>query len=218
MMTTVLHRFRLVAFLLVAPFIFSSCNPDEEDTTPTPTPQTPSDWWDPHYAKFTVDGSLNYHLIEGQDGVGTGLAGDHSINAGAMSKYAYGYNIYRDVAVDTEDVGLTIFLVHSTDQYVDDDAFAAMFSTGPRPYAPAGVQFPTGMEVTLGYGMGEYSTRYAPGTQTGSAFTIVQHTPYHIWGQRGQFVKVTFNCKLYNSSGNMITLTNGEAVISLEVL
>jgi len=225
---TFLNRLSMVAFLSAATFLFSSCNPDEEDTTPqNPTPTPPADWWDPHYVKFTFDGN-NYNYVHDGVIVSAGVTSSHNFPSDQTESaiLSHGYSISKNEPSLT-DYGITIYRVHSTEPggwLLDDPDFDALFpSTFPNniPYAVATQSYPTGIEINVwrmesNGDYVEYSTRNLPGTQTGSNFTVLNRRPFDFWDDHSMILKVTFNCKLYSETGAMLELTNGEGVISLE--
>jgi len=54
----------------------------------------------------------------------------------------------------------------------------------------------------------EWSTDLGSANQTGSTFNITEHIA-NTDGYSQHISKATFNCKLYNSTGASMTLTNG---------
>jgi hypothetical protein len=85
-----------------------------------------------------------------------------------------------------------------------DATFKAFFNPGSYSYSTTWLN---GVYIMMEIGGVEYST-LNPGSQAGSTFTITDRLEF-TGGLYSVKVKITFNCKLYNASGGVKTVTEG---------
>ena len=64
----------------------------------------------------------------------------------------------------------------------------------------------------------QWSTGFGAATQTGSTFTVTEMISKKVLGYQDVKIKGTFNCTLYDGSGNSKTVTNGNFVAVFESL
>jgi hypothetical protein len=97
---------------------------------------------------------------------------------------------------------------------LDDNAFANFFKPGTYPYSPTGKYPMNGIKIVYFDSQGnDWSSDYAPGTQTGSNFTITASSDATQLFDKTMKVSATFNCKVYNQQGQSKTITNGKMTL-----
>ena len=97
--------------------------------------------------------------------------------------------------------------------------FDSIFGVGTQPYMdndPANAETP-GIEIRwTDDDLKTWSTRN--GTQSGSTFNVTKSEPFTIEGMHQNKVDGTFNCKLYDTSGNSINVTGGTFFMTFQIL
>jgi hypothetical protein len=162
----------------------------------------------------TVDGS-NFTYIDQNSPVsgGTGASkGSNAPNTSAVYQ-SYWYNDNNNNTYFQFNKG-TLNFQGST---APSAQFADFFKTGSYPYSGPGVDPVNGIVISyFDNSNNEWRTDNAPGTQTGSTFVITAVQDATILGTAREKVTATFNCKVYNSSGQSKTITNGKTVTYFE--
>jgi hypothetical protein len=97
-----------------------------------------------------------------------------------------------------------------------DSIFEPFFAPASYQYSPNSAD---GIVIEWYDSNGElWSTEIGTANQSGSSFVIVANLSSHVNGYLDVKLKATFNCKLYNASGQSKTLTEGLYVGSFEAI
>jgi hypothetical protein len=164
-----------------------------------------------YYYEATIDGTVYKETCTATNDYIPGS----SLDGGGPSA-----SFSADIAPDADTIPIneTAFGITKgiySDYYdVTDSSFEAFFSPGSYPFASSF----GGSGITIGWtdksGV-DWESNNAPGTQSGSNFTItkVETTTGIVYnGTYYVTVTATFNCILYDGNGNSKTVTNGTFV------
>ncbi len=205
----------IIAALVLSSFIFGCKKKDdttpEAEATPTTTGTTGSsvNAGSTPQVKFSVDGTpYSYvqsmgstpYLANGQANNGSLTGGVGTMTVGTLFMNVPGSTIMtiykRNLNVTTSGTSNTVF--------------ANFFPKTTHPYYSSTVT--DGVAISWFDASGT-EWKSSNGSQTGSVFTIVD-TQSSIDGNGEANMKVyaTFNCKVYNSTGTVKTITNGQFV------
>lgn len=201
-----------IIFLTIAPIcmycLMLSCK-KKSDSTPTSTTSstssTPLSINSPYQASFTLDGTkISYVFGTANFDTNYGAGGSIGTSGSPTNRY------FTASVGETSGIGLTITkgtLVVATGGYPSNTAFSTFFPVGTVPFAPAATT-PNGIVVSYWDGTTKWSTDLGTADQTGSNFKI-EASSFNAGVDYTAKTYLTFNCKLYDGSGNMKTLTNG---------
>lgn len=210
---------RIYAFLLpiacVSLFMtFTGCSPDDDDVaTPsgggTPAPGIPAG----DHVRFTLNGQESTYSVDGRYDIG---ALGTSQEEGTVHQEAQG-SVLLDQQVEPP---MMLYWTVLKEFHAPDWGFTptpeeqyAMITQGAKVFG-RGVEV-VGLDdrrdgVVVSYIAPDgtmWTTDQGTGDQTGSSFTIVSKEAVSHWMYQAR-VLVTFSCKLYNGTGDVMTLTN----------
>lgn len=105
-------------------------------------------------------------------------------------------------------------LVFSGSPTADSATFSPFFPLGSYAYS---VGAANGIEISYWDASGtQWSTGLGAGTQTGSTFNVIDKKSAMVLGYFDVKIKATFNCTLYDGSGNTKTVTGGTMIVQFE--
>jgi len=220
------NRFNAAALLLAATMIFSSCKPDEEDTTPTPTPTPTANWWDTPYVKFTVDGVVyNYVTQAGIVSYDISHVNHTSTEPTEPTVLEYQFGIDKDdmSATDYRTLFSRVHTLELGQSTLSNSSFDALFPISDLPYHNYDMTEEEGIYMIIRRPESvdpfaeTYSTNFGTAEQNGSYFVISDKKVLDTADGHFVVVKVLFKYKAYNmSSGASIEVTNGEGVLKFK--
>ncbi len=196
--------------LIAAPFLASCSKKDDSSQPNNSIPATPVGGNSitinsSHQVWMKIDGNVYSKIVNGND-IMPGVSADKQI-AGLpdTSSGSYGSFIYDNNTSNSYfavDKGRMIFFGSQPDTM----SFKNFFSTGSYSYS-AGAQ--NGISISY-YDSNNalWSTDQGTGDQTGSTFTITDRKTNNAFDYT-VIIRAIFNCKVYNSSGQSKTLTEG---------
>ena len=204
-----MKKITVVAFSLA--LIFVGCKKDSNDDAAPGTPtltvnSTPQ-------VSFKLDGVAT-SVIESSTIIqyvfsSKSLATPPDSSSGAWS--AVFTNDATGDAIFTVDKGFLNFLGASP----TTAAYSTFFKVGSSSYV-ANPDNQLGVRMSYVINGVEWSTNAGAGTQTGSTFAISETQNWSLNGETGVNILASFNCKLYDGSGNSKTITNGVAVCAFQ--
>lgn len=199
-----------IFYILTICSVFLSCSKKDD---PEPTPSTPVLTYSstPQFSASLNGTTLSMIAdgltIESVVGSSNSLYPVPNISTGNYSNYI-GNNV-TDVGISLKRGGL-LFMGFPP----SDSLFLSYFPTGSYNYTTDGVN---GIRVSYIDANGTlWSTDLGTAVQTGSTFTIDERAGQDVFGYYSVRYKASFSCKLYDTSGNTIDLTNGVIVGSFE--
>lgn len=201
-------------FILFSLVIFS-CKKKDEEPEPepkvpvvnNPTPKEPA-----LFLKAQIDTmDIDYSIITGLEPLNASSSSDASIGSGGMaSTFKYGTSISS--LAEERAIYITIGTLYLPDggrPYTEE--FFDFFQIGTYNYSN---EADDGIEIVF---LDENGTIWTSnGDQTGSSFEISKTTNNSFWGTEYVEFLATFNCTLYDESGNSMLLTNGSCKSSFE--
>lgn len=215
----------LLSLILIALFVFAACKKKTSDPEPAPAPTTTTTTTtggttttapsvsigSTPQVQFSIDG-VAASYVESVTGtfVGNGQSNIGTINsaAGTMTVGTSFFNSAGDI--------ITVYkrtFHYTPGAGLDPDTeFSNFFQKRTHPYT-MGVA--NGIAIEWHDAAGNiWSTENGTADQTGSVFTIVDNLQDYErdGGDLSMKMHATFNCKLYNASGAVKTLTNGKIV------
>lgn len=217
---------KLPLILLAGMLVFTSCKKDKEEETPTPTtptaPTAPPVTSNPYYftAKFNgskkeagaVTNVFNFNAYTNGSGQGTSSGSGNYVTELYTLFLTMKDAIYSSTTSPRFEVG---FIDASLVEPTSDGEYEAMISTGSYGYGKE-----DGLSTVEGVYVKYYdhttnkvwSTNLGTGDQTGSTFNVTNYVDNPNYNN-DYILKVftaTFSCKLYDDSGNSITVTEGK--------
>jgi len=198
----------LLIGLIVSVFSIVSCK-KKDDPAPAPTTPTttaPTSINSTRQATFKLDGTkVSYVFGNANFDMSYGAGGGIGSGGSPTTRYF-------DASIgNVSGVGITITkgtLVVAAGGYPSDAEFATFFPVGTVAYSPA-LSNPNGIEISYWDGTTQWKSNFGTADQTGSAFSIVDRKFTTMGGDYTVKTYLTFNCKLYDGSGNVKTLTDG---------
>lgn len=159
----------------------------------------------------TIDG-IDYEYIEQQDDVSGGVGTNKVLNVGSYSTAKYSTNLYyydNDEDIAGVDIGTLGFI--ASDDTPTNSEFEDFVKKGVYNYsidAEDGIEF-----FWMDDNGTEWSTSLGTANQTGSSFEIVEvKETTSFFGDYTITFRATFNCTLYDGTGQKKVLTNGSYV------
>ncbi len=200
-----MNKIKLLFIALILLMVVGGCK--KRTTTPIPAANSSVATSTNSVNSFTgnIDG-VAYTYKEGVNDVEGSSISNKSLNAGSTSSGIFGTTLDYSTT-DDGIMSINKGTIYFTDSSPDNAAFKSFFSTGTYLYSLHGAN---GVEVNWTDANGvDWSTSYGTGDQTGSTFSI--QTSQVAATINDYYIKVTlkFSCKLYNTSGQSKTLTNG---------
>ena len=104
-------------------------------------------------------------------------------------------------------------LTYTGSSIADQTTFNAFFPVSAYSYSPNAAN---GVEFQYWIGGTMWSTSLGTADQTGSAFTVTERVTGTVLGYSQVKIKTTFNCKIYDGSGNSKTVTGGTMIVDFE--
>lgn len=197
------QSYAFFAFIMMI-FFISSCK--KKSTTPTTTntggaPAITSSF----YFQAKIDGTwVTYQAdnITWGSGIGTNTSG----SGGLWHLNEYGF---IENALTSNSGGIGIVKSNVTDPS-DYPTRYSLFTLGAKSYGRYNATpVVPGAIVSYWLDGNEWTSDYT-GDQTGSTFSITEFIDNNLDAQSYKIVSATFSCKLYDSNGNVKTLTNGK--------
>lgn len=205
---------KTVYLMLIAALCLTACSKkDDDSSTPNNSSQNtntgggnnitinsnPQVW-------MKIDGNVYSKVVDGVNSISSGVGADKQVaTLPDTSSAIYGSFLYDDNSMNTYfaiDKGKLIFF----GSFADTTTFKNYFSAGTYTYSSGALN-----GVVISYYDSNnvlWSTDQGSGDQGGSAFTITDRKINSVFDYTAT-VRVTFNCKVYNSSGQSKTLTEG---------
>jgi len=205
---------KLIFVLFVAVTIYSCKKEESVEPAPVPSGSGALGASTKKYIKFTL-GGVNYNLTAPSNGAWA--MGARSIETNSGLHYYKTWDTYQPAP------GFTL-CVSDTTQFtsapVSDIWFKQFLTTKSYSYSPQNLlqnyKYGTGIYMTTADNSSVfwYSVNPVnPSYQNGSTFQIIEKQEYNEAGQLNIIFKATFNCKMYNSTGDSLALTNGEMIV-----
>ena len=208
--------FNSIAISIAIILFISSCKKEASTPAPTPTPVPTSTIFVREFTG-TIDGTV-YNYVDGNGTTNIGGGVSSALTGNSVSYY--GSYLNYDTSF-TQIFNLEKGILNFVGQGVlpTDSAFNNFFALGTYPYTyPYYSSGTNGIHLYWTDQTGtQWSTSNGTADQTGSAFAITVSEPKLVTYISGGIttvkdfvnIKTSFNCKLYNSSGQSKTLTNG---------
>lgn len=211
-------KLKIYSLALAASLVlFSSCSKDDDTTTNNNNNNNNNNTSitidSSPQMRATIDGSAVSVVVDGTTNAESfSTSGSIATPPDSSDKQYTTY--FEDANTSAEKFNMKIgTLKYLGGMIVPTTDYKNYFHTGTRSFSPGGTN---GIELEWTDGAGtKWSTGLGAATQTGSLFTISTNKEYTLGYQRMKIL-ATFNCKLYNGSGQSKTLTGGTLVIEFE--
>ena len=205
---------KLIGILFISlSLVISSCKKKKDDEVAVEDPANlPLSIDALLQTSFTLDGTVISFTSANPDYTASNGAGGSLGTGGSSSTKRY-YDSFVGVFTNSVGVSITKGTLTVASGYPGNTAFYNFFQPGAVSFSPVGMSGqPNGIIVSYFDGSTNWSTASGTGNQSGSNFSIVESQ--NITAQLDYTMKVyaVFNCKLYSSSGDVKTLTNGSFV------
>lgn len=182
-----------------------------QQSPPPPVVQQPA--LDTDYrVSFKLDGTpLSWTQSQGYT---TGHAGDYQTSAPGDGSSNFAFSSWVSYNGQSFEFKKGTIFYPNGGQCEDTD-FANFFSPGSSPYS---VDAQSGVVFEFNDGVELWSTDLGTADQSGSAFEILSSQHLTIYDDYTLKLELKFNCKLYNNSGAVKTLTDGEFLVDVRKL
>lgn len=158
------------------------------------------------YFQAKIDGTwVTYQCDNLTWGSGMGTSSSGSGGVWEILEYAF---IENALSLNSGGVGIIKGNITNPSDYPTRNS---LFTPGAKSYGRYSNATPivAGAVVSYWINSEEWTTDYA-GAQTGSTFSITEFIDNNVDAGSTKIVAATFSCKLYDSGGNVKTLTNGK--------
>ena len=202
----------LLSLLIVGSTLLMPSCKKKNEPAPAPAPTTPAPptggptITSSFYFQAKIDGTWVTLQEGGYVGSGAGSAGG-TVSTGVQEEQGV---VISDILNST---GASFFILKTFATWPTGPEVESMFSIKSYSYGKTpnatNVDGIDGVGITYTDANGvDWRSDEGVGTQTGSTFSITEHI-VNTDGFSHKISKATFSCKLYDSSGNVKTLTNG---------
>jgi len=159
----------------------------------------------------TIGGaSVSYAENSTYEGI---FSSNKNLNPPSPSTAVYSYGL-SNISTSADVFGVSKgTLTYTGSSIADQTTFNAFFPISACSYSPNAAN---GIEFQYWIGATLWSTSLGTADQTGSAFTVTDRVTGTVLGYSQVKIKATFNCKIYDGSGNSKTVTGGTMIVDFE--
>lgn len=208
-MTKNKFNFTVLATMLAATSLFTSCKKDSNDdddnnTTPPPTTVTINSEMQ---VSFKINGTAVSYLASAYPI--NHYKGGSIATFPDSSTFVFGSSFLNSNF--DEMFGIDKGTLHAMGNPAATASFEGYFAIATHPYSANDNTDYQGVIVRIMYNGTMYSSINGSANQSGSQFKIDDNQSSHV-GYDYMKIKASFNCKLYDAGGSSITLTDGVVV------
>ena len=198
--------------LLAAMIALSSCSKKDDTSTPNNTSTNNTNTGggnsitinSSHQVWMKIDGNVYSKIVDGNN-IENSVGASKSINLPNPTTAVY-QSFFDNPNTSEGYFGVEKGTLTFSGSVADSATFHSFYTTGSLSYSPSAFN---GIRITYFDSTGDiWSTDFGSSDQTGSAFNITDIRTFNIFDYT-VVIRATFNCKVYNLTGGVKTLTEG---------